>query len=257
MTQQTGTARTSTTTTVDEHGTRVQGMFDRIAHGYDRANRLMSLGIDVRWRTEAVADLIPPHETDDADRRAQVLDLCAGTMDSSVEIHRQHPRADVIAGDFAEEMLAKGAHKLTGSAGERITPQPMDAHDLPLEDTSLDAIFCAFGVRNVSDLPRATAEQARVLRPGGRLTILEFFRPTSGLSRFLHTAYNRTVLPVVGWAATGDLDAYTYLPKSIGKFETVEDYEALLTEHGFVNVEHQKLTMGMAWIVRAQLGGAG
>lgn len=243
----------STTPTVDDHGERVQGMFDRIAHGYDRANRLMSLGIDVRWRNEAVRDLLPT--TMPTDRRAQVLDLCAGTMDSSVEIHRQYPQADIVAGDFAEEMLAKGAHKLAGAVGERITPRPMDAHALPLEDNSLDAIFCAFGVRNVSDLPRATAEQARALRPGGRLTILEFFRPTSGLSRLLHTAYNRTVLPVVGWAATGDLDAYTYLPKSIGKFEAVEDYETLLAEQGFVNVTHTKLTMGMAWIVRAELPG--
>ncbi len=241
---------TSTTPTVDDHGERVQGMFDRIAHGYDRANRLMSLGIDVRWRNEAVCGLLP--DVMPADRRAQVLDLCAGTMDSSVEIHRQFPQADIVAGDFAEEMLAKGEHKLVGDVGDRITPCPMDAHDLPFEDDGLDAIFCAFGVRNVSDLPRATAEQARTLRPGGRLTILEFFRPTSGLSRFLHTAYNRTVLPVVGWAATGDLDAYTYLPKSIGKFETVVDYEALLAAHGFEKVSVTKLTMGMAWIVRAQ-----
>lgn len=248
------TSTTPTVRTVDDHGDRVQGMFDRIAHGYDRANRLMSLGIDVRWRNEAVRDLLPTRMP--ADRRAQVLDLCAGTMDSSVEIHRQYPQADIVAGDFAEEMLAKGAHKLTGAVGERITAQPMDAHELPCEDNSLDAIFCAFGVRNVSDLPRATSEQARALRPGGRLTILEFFRPTSGLSRFLHTAYNRTVLPVVGWAATGDLDAYTYLPKSIGKFETVGDYETLLTEQGFENVSVTKLTMGMAWIVRAELPGS-
>ncbi|MEM6294005.1 MAG: ubiquinone/menaquinone biosynthesis methyltransferase [Myxococcota bacterium] len=245
------TASRSNTPTVDEHGERVQGMFDRIAHGYDRANRLMSLGIDIRWRNEAVADLLPRDIAENA--RPKVLDLCAGTMDSSVEIHRQYPTADIVAGDFAEEMLAKGAHKLTGAVGERITPQPMDAHDLPFDDDGLDAIFCAFGVRNVSDLPRATAEQARTLRPGGRLTILEFFRPTSGFSRFLHTAYNRTVLPVVGWAATGDLDAYTYLPKSIGKFETVEDYEDLLRRSGFVDVSHVKLTMGMAWIVRARV----
>ena len=242
---------TSTTPTVDDHGERVQGMFDRIAHGYDRANRLMSLGIDVRWRTEAVGGLLPADMP--TERRARVLDLCAGTMDSSVEIHRQFPQADITAGDFAEEMLAKGAHKLAGAVGERITPVPMDAHALPFETGELDAVFCAFGVRNVSDLPRATAEQARVLRPGGRLTILEFFRPTSGLSRLLHTAYNRTVLPVVGWAATGDLDAYTYLPKSIGKFETVQAYEALLAQQGFVNVTHRKLTLGMAWIVRAEL----
>lgn len=236
---------------IDEHGDRVQNMFTRIAHGYDRANRIMSLGIDVRWRRDAVATMLPP----DAGPAPRILDLCAGTMDSSMEIHRQHPQAAILAGDFAAQMLERGKSKLVGPAGERITPQVMDAHALPCEDDSLDAIFCAFGVRNVSDLPRATAEQRRVLRPGGVLTVLEFFRPTSPVSRMMHTVYNRTVLPVVGWAATGHLDAYTYLPRSIGKFETVEAYTELLKAQGFGSIEVRSLTFGMAWVVRAVAGG--
>lgn len=236
--------------TVDEHGAKVQRMFGRIAHGYDRANRVMSLGIDVRWRRRAVADLVP-----EGTREPVVLDLCAGTMDGSVEIHRRHPHARIVAGDFSAEMLAAGATKLRGAAASRIEPRTMDAHALPLAGGELDAIFCAFGVRNLSDLARATAEQARCLRAGGRLVVLEFFRPTRPLSRLLYALYCRTALPMVGWALTGDLDAYTYLPRSIGAFDDVDTYMALLREHGFVDVRAEPLTLGIAWIVRATRGG--
>ncbi len=231
----------------DAHGARVQSMFDRIAHGYDRANRWMSLGTDVRWRRRAVADMVPP--TSGAVPR--VLDLCAGTMDSTLEIHRQHPQAEIVAGDFAAQMLERGRAKLRDSAASRITPLQMDAHHLPLDDGSLDAIFCAFGIRNLSDLPRATAEQARCLRPGGMLTVLEFFRPSGLMSRMVHALYNRTVLPAIGWAATGDLEAYRYLPRSIGRFSRLEDYTALLSEHGFEVTDVEPLTGGVASIVRA------
>jgi demethylmenaquinone methyltransferase / 2-methoxy-6-polyprenyl-1,4-benzoquinol methylase len=243
---------------VDAHGRKVQHMFGRIAHGYDRANRWMSLGIDARWRRAAVARLARsgPAGLAGGRERPRLLDLCAGTMDSSVEIHRQFPEADVIAGDFSAAMLERGKDKLVGSAGERITPRVMDAHDLPEDGASLDGIFCAFGMRNVSDLPRATAEQARCLRPGGRLVVLEFFRPTTLVPRVLHALYNRTVLPVVGWLATRDWEAYTYLPRSIGGFSTVEAYADLLRAHGFCDVHTQPLTLGMAWQVSATWPGS-
>jgi len=232
---------------LDEHGHRVQHMFDRIAHGYDRANRWMSFGVDARWRATAVASMMPA----DAPAQPQVLDLCAGTLDSSLEIHKRYPAAEIVAGDFASEMLELGSAKLVGSALAKIHPQTMDAHVLPFADDSLDAIFCAFGVRNLSNLAQATDEQARCLRPGGTLTILEFFRPTTWIPRLLHAAYSRTFLPLIGWAATGDLAAYTYLPRSIGGFETIADYSKLLADHGFVEVDARPLTLGMAWIVRA------
>jgi len=236
---------------VDAHGQKVQRMFGRIAHGYDRANRWMSLGIDVRWRRAAVAELIAAKPAEPTGERPRMLDLCAGTMDSSVEIHRQLPEADVIAGDFSAAMLERGRDKLVGSAGERITPRVMDAHALPEPDASLDGIFCAFGMRNVSDLHRATAEQARCLRPGGRLVVLEFFRPTGLVPRVLHALYNRTVLPVVGWLATRDWEAYTYLPRSIGDFATVDAYAERLRAQGFGDVRTRSLTLGMAWQVSA------
>jgi demethylmenaquinone methyltransferase / 2-methoxy-6-polyprenyl-1,4-benzoquinol methylase len=240
----------TTSTGVDEHGERVQQMFDRIAHGYDRANRWMSLGTDVRWRRQAVSEL----GTDDGTPPAHVLDLCAGTLDSTLEIHRQFPQARITAGDFAAEMLEHGRTKLDEEAAGLIELLQMDAHSLPLPDDCVDAIFCAFGVRNLSDLPRATAEQHRCLRTGGRLVVLEFFRPDRAIPRAMHALYNSTVLPLVGWAATGDLEAYRYLPRSIGAFETVDAYARLLGDAGFTDVSFRPLTLGMAWVVRATAG---
>jgi demethylmenaquinone methyltransferase / 2-methoxy-6-polyprenyl-1,4-benzoquinol methylase len=233
---------------IDAHGAQVQSMFSDIARGYDRANRWMSFGTDVRWRRRAVAGMLPAGRSADG---ARLLDLCAGTLDSTLEIHHQYPRADIVAGDFSAGMLAHGRTKLQGEAAARIATQEMDAHALPLPDAGFDALFCAFGVRNLSDLPAATAEQRRVLRPGGRLTVLEFFRPTALLTRAVHALHNRTLLPLIGWAATGNLGAYLYLPRSIGKFATVDAYCDLLRACGFVDVTAERLTLGIAWVVRA------
>lgn len=238
---------------IDDHGRKVQAMFSDIAPGYDRANRLMSLGTDVRWRRRAVATVLPP----DAGQNPRILDLCAGTLDSSFEIHRAHPQADVVGGDFSAGMLEAGRRRLAregGAAAERITAKHMDAHAIPEPDASFDAAFVAFGVRNLSDQPRAAREVARVLRPGGKLTVLEFFRPTAAVTRVFHGIYNRTVLPLVGWACTGNLDAYLYLPRSMGGFLSLDEYEALLLESGFSHVEHETLTFGVASIVRAIRG---
>lgn len=240
-----------TIATVDPHGAQVQRMFTDIAHGYDRANRWMSFGTDIRWRRRAVAGLLP----DDQDpATARILDLCAGTLDSTLEIHRQYPRATIVAGDFSAGMLAEGARKLHGPAAAQITPQQMDAHQLPLADASQDALFCAFGVRNLSDLAAACREQRRVLRPGARLTILEFFRPTALLTRSVHALHNRTLLPLLGWLATGNLGAYLYLPRSIGKFATLPAYTDLLRQSGFTDIHCERLTLGIAWVVRATAG---
>lgn len=244
--------------THDEHGAKVQAMFSDIAPGYDLANRIMSVGTDVRWRRKAVAELLIAREGLDVEtgRGGEILDLCAGTLDSSLEIHRRYPEASVIGGDFSAGMLAAGVRRIAalGDAGarDRIRAMQMDAHVLPLEAASLDAIFCAFGIRNVSDLELASAEQLRCLRPGGQLVILEFFRPTAWTTRAFHTIYNRTVLPVVGWACTGNLDAYRYLPRSIAQMQSTADYAALLERVGFVDVRVSDLTLGVSSIVRAR-----
>ncbi|WAS98643.1 ubiquinone/menaquinone biosynthesis methyltransferase [Nannocystis punicea] len=240
-----------TVAAIDAHGTRVQGMFTDIARGYDRANRWMSLGIDALWRRRAVAEVLP-EGTGEAGARPRILDLCAGTLDSTLELHRRYPEADIVGGDFSAGMLAVGEAKLQGAARARIVARQMDAHALPEPDATFDAVFCAFGARNLSDLEAATREQLRVLRPGGRLTVLEFFRPRGLFSRAFHACYNRTVLPVVGWAATGNLGAYLYLPRSIGAFVTIEDYCALLERAGLRVIGRERLFGGVAGIVRAE-----
>lgn len=239
---------TAMATTYDEHGTTVQGMFDRIAPGYDRANRWMSLWTDVRWRRRAVEALALDRSGVEQPR---ALDLCAGTMDSSLAILKRYPNARITAGDFSAKMLEAGRHKLVGDAADQIEPLTMDAHALPLADASQQGLFCAFGVRNVSDLSLATTEQARVLAPGGRLVILEFFRPNGTIARGMHAVLGATVLPTVGWLATGDMTAYRYLPKSIHGFDDVGTYTTLLQEHGFEDVQATPLTMGLAWVVSA------
>lgn len=242
-----------TVATLDAHGARVQGMFSDIARGYDRANRWMSLGIDVLWRRRAVSEVLPEEAgAGSAGARARILDLCAGTLDSTLELHRRYPQADIVGGDFSAGMLAVGEAKLQGEARARIVAEQMDAHALPGPDASFDAVFCAFGARNLSDLEAATREQLRVLRPGGRLTVLEFFRPRGLFSRTFHACYNRTVLPVVGWAATGNLGAYLYLPRSIGAFVSIEDYAALLERVGLRVIGQERLFGGVAGIVRAE-----
>ncbi|HLT39355.1 MAG TPA: ubiquinone/menaquinone biosynthesis methyltransferase [Enhygromyxa sp.] len=244
--------------TLDEHGRKVQAMFSDIAPGYDRANRIMSAGTDVRWRRRAVDGLLRPGPGLDVatGAGATILDLCAGTLDSTLEIHRRYPAASLIGGDFSSGMLATGVRRIEAlgqpAARERIRAMQMDAHALPLADASLDAIFCAFGIRNLSDLELAGAEQLRCLRPGGQLVILEFFRPTAWATRAFHAVYNHTVLPLVGWACTGNLDAYRYLPRSIGQMRSSADYADLLARLGFVDVEVTALTMGVASIVRAR-----
>jgi len=202
----------------------VQAMFDKLAPKYDLANRVLSLGLDQRWRRIALDAL-----GDSA--KGEVIDLCAGTMDLTVSLLERGPRK-VYAMDFAPKMLEAGKPKLPPGAPVEVIVA--DARELPLPDASVDGIICGFGLRNVPELPRAIAECARVLRPGGRLVVLEFFQPHWWLPSLLQGTYNRAIVPVVGGMLTGFGDAYRYLFESIDAFQTREEFEALLNAHGLV-----------------------
>lgn len=232
---------------VDAHGERVQAMFTDIAPGYDRANRLMSLGTDIRWRNKAVRALLDRNPT-------RILDLCAGTLDSSKAIASKAPHAKIIASDFSAGMLAAGAKTLSESQRGQIQTNIADAHHLPFKDSSFEALFCAFGVRNLSDLTQATREQARCLEAGGRLVILDFFKPTRWWTKGFHGIYNHSVLPLVGWACTGNLEAYRYLPRSIGDFVSAKEYQQLLERCGFEELQVTPLSGGIATLVCARMG---
>jgi demethylmenaquinone methyltransferase/2-methoxy-6-polyprenyl-1,4-benzoquinol methylase len=226
----------------------VRQMFDHIAPRYDAANRAMSAGIDVLWRRKAIGRLL-----DGLGGSPRVLDLGAGTLDGALEVARRARGATIIAADFAPEMLRAGCAKLRDDPDlrDRVWPHVADGHALPYGDGAFDGAFSAFCVRNLSDLPRAMRELRRVVRPGGRIAILEFFRPDK-TRFFFDKLYNARVLPLIGWAITGDRDAYRYLPASIAAFRSRLEYASLLRESGFKHVDARPLfPSGVASLVVA------
>jgi ubiquinone/menaquinone biosynthesis methyltransferase len=213
-------------------------MFDRIAPSYDLLNRVMTFRVDVAWRRRLVRELaLAPGEV--------LLDLCAGTMDVAAEARRQAPRARVIGADFSLPMLARGAAKTGLPAAQA------DALALPFPDASFDAVTVAFGVRNLDSYERGIAEMARVLKRGGRMGILEFFRAESAGSRFVHGAYNRLALPVLGRVLSPDPEAYRYLVESMERFASRDEFEAAARARGFGAVRGASLFPGVCGLVVA------
>jgi ubiquinone/menaquinone biosynthesis methyltransferase len=216
----------------------VRAMFDRIAPSYDLLNRVMTFRVDVAWRRRLVRALaLRPGE--------RLLDLCAGTMDVAAEARRQVPGARVFGADFSLPMLARGAAKTGLPAAQA------DALALPFPDATFDAVTVAFGVRNLESYQAGVAEMARVLRPGGRMGILEFFRAESAGSRFVHGAYNRLALPVFGRVLSPDPEAYRYLVESMERFASRAEYEAACRAGGFSDVRGAALFPGVCGLVVA------
>jgi len=229
---------------VSASGTDIRGMFDRIAGRYDRANRIMSAGVDVLWRRKAIGKLVAG--LGDSPR---LLDLGAGTLDGAIEILRRRPGAEVLAADFARNMLLLGRKKPRAA---KVQIQVADGHALPYQDRVFDAAFSAFCVRNLRAVDQGLAELRRVVRPGGRIAILEFFRP-SRRRPFWDGFYNARVLPLLGRAVTGDKAAYRYLPESIAGFVTRGEFEACLRTAGFAQVQGYDLfPAGVASLVVAE-----
>jgi demethylmenaquinone methyltransferase/2-methoxy-6-polyprenyl-1,4-benzoquinol methylase len=228
-------------------GRSVQEMFDRIAPRYDAANRVMSAGVDILWRRRAIGRLL-----DGLGETPRLLDLGAGTMDGALELARRAPGATVVAADFARQMLRAGLEKLdTPGLRARVLPQIADGHALPYATAAFDGAFSAFCVRNLRDLPRGMGELRRVIRPGGRAVILEFFRPER-TRVFFDKIYNARVLPLLGWAVTGDREAYRYLPESIAGFASRAEFADVLRAVGFADVEARPLfPSGIATMVVA------
>jgi len=206
-------------------------MFDGIAPTYDALNRVLSLGIDRRWRRRAVAALGP------LDGK-WILDVCAGTLDLSRLCEREG--AKVVSVDFARAMLERGRGKL-----RRARLVCADALRMPFLDGSFDGALCGFGLRNLPDPAAGLREMRRVLAPGARLAVLDFFRP-AGAARVIQSLYNRRFVPLVGGALSGDRAAYDYLAQSIERFASVEEAEAMMRAAGFLNTRSNLLTFGVA-----------
>jgi 4-hydroxy-3-polyprenylbenzoate decarboxylase len=221
------------------HADANRAMFDRIAPTYDVLNKLMSLGIDRRWRSKAIQTLAH------SDFAEPILDLCAGTLDLSAMLEKAFPNASIVACDFSASMLERGKAKV-----QRTKVVVGDALELPFESGSFGAVICGFGMRNLADLRKGVREARRVLRPGGTFVTLELFAPTHWRTRALHNAALSTALPILGNVVAKDRDAYAYLAESMAGFVTRNEYEAMLREEGFEAVEGTDLTMGVGALVK-------
>lgn len=232
----------------EQHGRSVQAMFARIAGVYDFMNHLLSAGRDRAWRTN-VAERI------DSDAW-EILDLCAGTGDLALACKRAGRGRAWLAADFCPEML-RGVRGKKGA--EELELLAADALALPLCDHSVDVVTVGFGVRNFADVRGGLGEIARVLRPGGQLVVLEFFRDDPGAHgelrgvaapiRLVVGAMVRLLGNIVG----RDRGAYAYLPASMDQFLTVREFRDLLAEYGFSGVEVERQTFGIAHIVAGRL----
>lgn len=225
-----------------DKGRGIRDMFDRIAPRYDLLNRVLSLGIDRRWRRFAVRQLsIPKH--------GLVLDIATGTGDVALEIGRQTDRSVTIVGaDFTQGMLVLGRDKIAASPyRDRIVLVNAPCEALPHPDGIFDGITIAFGIRNVVDRQQGLSEMARVLKPGGRVVILEFATPRNRCFRAVYYCYFRRILPWLG-GLLSQRSAYQYLPDSVLEFPDRETFRGMMEQAGFVNLEVCELTGGIATV---------
>lgn len=227
---------------LSDKGRGVRQMFDDIAHRYDLLNRLLSFGIDRRWRRFAVSQLSIP-------AGGRVLDIATGTCDVALEVaENTDPSVKIVGEDFTQGMLVQGQQKLNSSVhGERIMLVNAPCEEIPHPDASFDAITIAFGIRNVVDRPAGLREMHRVLKPGGRMVILEFSNPRSQLFRKLYYFYFQKILPTIG-GFLSKRSAYQYLPDSVLEFPAQEEFSRMMGEAGFSRLQHCALTFGIATV---------
>ncbi len=216
-------------------------MFSRIAPTYDLLNRLLSVGIDQRWRAYAVRQLsIPTPGT--------ILDLCGGTGDFALQLLKNRPDDRIHLTDFAVPMLEKARLRLGASSSSPHGVFCGDALKLPLLDHSFDGCLCGFGVRNWSDLEIGLYEVQRVLRSGGEFVVLDFFQAGESLADKFGRFYCRKVLPTVGHLISGNGKAYQYLADSMDGFCGIDEFEERVERCGFDRVGRKRFSMGMCWL---------
>jgi demethylmenaquinone methyltransferase/2-methoxy-6-polyprenyl-1,4-benzoquinol methylase len=234
-------------TDISKTAARIERMFDAIAARYDLLNHLLSAGIDRRWRRLAVRSLA-------LTGGERVLDLCTGTGDLALEAARARPAArEVVGVDFAAAMLRVGRDKVArGGLARRVTLVRGDATRIPIESSAVDAITIGFGIRNVENVPLACGEMCRVLRPGGRLAILEFGIPTMRGVRAVYRWYFNRLLPRIGRLVSRHDAAYGYLPASVAAFASPDEFVTILRQSGFGDVAAVPLTLGIVFLYTAR-----
>jgi demethylmenaquinone methyltransferase/2-methoxy-6-polyprenyl-1,4-benzoquinol methylase len=224
----------------------VQAMFSRIARRYDLMNRLMTAGQDVRWRDEVVRRAALP-------AGGRLLDLGTGTGDLALAARRQYPGCSIVAADFTVPMMQAGQARLQLNNLSPLSWCAADALLLPFPTGVFDVVISGFLMRNVSNLDQAIAEQVRVLKPGGKIVILDTTRPSPSLLTPFIKIYLRWIIPFLGRLVAGSREAYTYLPESTQEFLTAPDLAQRLTDHGFHQVGFQRrmfATISIHWGVK-------
>jgi demethylmenaquinone methyltransferase / 2-methoxy-6-polyprenyl-1,4-benzoquinol methylase len=217
----------------------VRNMFDNIAPRYDVLNRILSGGIDQQWRRKAIAMI-------QADSHSRILDVATGTGDLAILAASLDPD-EIVGVDIAEKMLQVGRVKIEKRGlSSLIKLKHGDAEQLPFSEKSFDAAMVAFGVRNFEDLSAGLKDISRVLKPGGRLVVLEFSRPRHFPIKQFYSFYGRFILPAIGKMISGDDAAYKYLPESIDAFPDGEEFLDAMESSGFRAVSQKRLTFGIA-----------
>jgi len=223
-----------------EQARRVREMFAAIAARYDLLNHLLSGNIDRRWRRLVAKTL----EETLASPDARVLDVACGTGDLSLTLF-ESGEARILGIDFCRPMLAIGAAKVS-RCGFALPFVEGDALDLPFADRSFEAATIAFGLRNLTSVSAGVKELLRVLKPGGKVAVLEFSKPVTPLLRSLFGFYFTKLLPLFGGLISGSKSAYRYLPDSVSRFPDQNELSNLMTQAGFEDVSFQNLTGGIA-----------
>lgn len=219
----------------------IEHMFDSIAPEYDRLNHLMSLNMDKLWRRKALQKIVTK------DKSQKILDIACGTGDFSIAIaERANPLTEIEGIDISEGMLEVMRTKLArrGLDG-RVSARLGDSESLPYPDNSFDRVTIAFGIRNFEHREKALEEILRVLKPCGRLVILELSIPTNALVRFAFKFYFTKFVPLIGGKISGDKGAYSYLPDSVIKFPGKKEWIATMEACGFDQVTHKAFTFGI------------
>lgn len=223
---------------------QVADMFNNIAGKYDFLNHFLSLGIDKGWRKKAIATIAPIQPK-------QILDVATGTGDLAIEAAKLNPE-HITGIDIAAQMLDVGREKLKEKGLDKmISMQVGDSEALPFADNNFDAITCAYGVRNFEHLEKGLAEMSRVMRPGGRLAILEFSHPKKFPVKQGYHFYFKYILPTLGKLVSKHSTAYSYLPESVMAFPEGERFCEILTKCGFKDAKARPLTLGITTLYTA------
>ncbi len=218
---------------------QVRHMFNSIAHRYDLLDHILSLNIDKRWRNKAIK-MLKPYQP------RQVLDIATGTADLAITGARILKPEKISGIDIAEEMLAQGRIKVKqAQLSDIITLTEGDAEKIPFESNLFDAVTVAFGVRNFEDLDMGLKEIYRVLKPKGKLLVLEFSLPGNRLVRWVYHFYFHKLVPFIGGLLTGSQTAYRYLPGSVDQFPYGKIFINILENNGFKEVICRKFSFGI------------